>query len=74
MVRMIFRLARRGAWVGVRRVAGVLIYGLTHRRCKRCRKVKGLNAHSLCYQCQWENFTRCMAEDVEDATDREERS
>jgi hypothetical protein len=65
-IRVIWSLARRGAWIGVRRFSVVMLYGLTHRRCKRCRTVKGLNVHSLCYPCQYQNFVTALNEMDED--------
>jgi hypothetical protein len=46
-LKMISTLVRRRAWKGVRRFSYALAYGMTHRKCKRCQKVKGLNAHSF---------------------------
>jgi hypothetical protein len=63
-LKMISTLVRRGAWKGVRRFSYALAYGMTHRKCKRCQKVKGLNAHSFCYECQWTNLKRSLEEEL----------
>ena len=57
---MIHRLACRGAWYGVGRFSGTLVWGLTHRHCRKCKGVKGLSASSLCVHCQVRNFFRAL--------------
>ena len=72
MLKMICRLARRGAWIGVRRFIFMLFYGLTHRHCKRCAALKGINAHQFCYPCRYDNFMAALA-DVDDEDDEDVR-
>ena len=60
---LIVRLARRGAWYGVWRFSCVLLYGLMHRKCKKCGTVKGFNSHILCYSCQYRNLMTALYAD-----------
>lgn len=34
----------------------IMAYGLTHRRCRECRAVKGLTLHPFCERCQFRNI------------------
>jgi hypothetical protein len=68
-IRMIWALMRRGAWYGVWRFTTVTVYGLTHRCCKKCGRVKGYNVHPHCYSCQHDNFMAAMAEAIDELED-----
>lgn len=65
---MIWRLARRGAWSGVRMFSGALVYGLTHRRCKQCGVVKGFNADCRCCSCQYKNLMIALSDEYNEET------
>jgi hypothetical protein len=65
-IRMVFRLARRGAWLGVWKFSASLVYGLTHRRCKQCGTIKGLNVNCRCYSCQYTNLMLAISEEFDD--------
>lgn len=63
---MILRLARRGAWKGVRRFSAELLWALTHRHCRQCGAKKQW-PDSRCATCQWNNLLRALDEvDEED--------
>ena len=47
------------AWLIVRSA----FYGMTHRTCRQCGKLKGLNTHANCYSCQYANFVKAMEEE-----------
>jgi hypothetical protein len=59
---MLWNLARRGAWYGVGKFSGAWCWGLTHRYCRQCRKLKGLTFSPMCVSCQYKNFVRAMEE------------
>ena len=63
-LKMIFKLARRGAWYGVWMFSKTLIYALSHRRCRQCGAVKGFNSNSRCFDCQYSNLMRALETEV----------
>ena len=61
---MMCRAIRTGRWKMALFILRRSAYGLSHRHCIRCGKIKGFNVHRHCYGCQLKNLTEAL-EDVE---------
>ncbi len=66
-LKMLWRLARRGAWDGVGRFSGAWLWGLTHTRCRKCGGPKKRECCPVCARCGMENLLRSLAEEPEEA-------
>jgi len=64
---MTFRMWLR--WPAAKMRLRVIAYGLTHSRCKRCRKHKGLNLYSHCAGCQLRNLKEALEFEDEEWSD-----
>lgn len=59
-IKMLRRLARRGAWYGVGRFSGTWVWGWTHTHCRRCHGPKRRMYSPMCHQCQMKNFIEAI--------------
>lgn len=62
-MRLIWTLARRGAWKGVWFFSKALLYGLTHVKCKQCGGHKGLSDSRNCNRCGLRNIYKNLFEE-----------
>lgn len=47
-------------WRTVRFRARIAAYGLTHRRCVQCGRLKGLTTYRNCERCQIDNIFKLL--------------
>jgi hypothetical protein len=59
-LKMLWTLARRGAWYGVGRFSGAWTWGLTHHHCRQCGGPRKFGASPNCVKCQYVNLLRAL--------------
>jgi hypothetical protein len=62
-IKMLWSLARRGAWYGFGRFSGAWLWGMTHTHCRQCGGPKKRECAPNCYRCQYKNLMRALEEE-----------
>jgi hypothetical protein len=62
-IRMLWSLARRGAWYGFGRFSGAWLWGLTHTHCRKCKRPKKRECSPMCSTCQISNLLKALKEE-----------